>query len=72
MMPAPSRRATMPTARRIATPTKRPSTAHSRLGEISPSRNAGSTACSVDQPSTHASATVSAPKSTLPRVDALT
>ena len=37
--------------------------------EISPFSNAGSTACWVDQPSTHASATVSAPKRTLPSVD---
>ena len=69
MMPAPSRRATMPTARRMATPRKRPSTAHSSPSPISPFSNAGRTTWSVDQPSTQASATVRAPKSRLPSVE---
>ena len=69
MMPAPSRRATMPTARRIATPRNsaedRPEQARVDLAVA----NAGSTTWSVDQPSTQASATVSAPKSRLPTVE---
>src|SRR5215213_9838970 len=69
MTPAPSRRATMPTARRIATPRKRAMTATSRPLPISASRKAGSTTWSVAQPRTQASATVSAPNSTLPSVD---
>ena len=68
MTPAPSRRATMPTARSRATPTNSPRTAQRIAEEISPFSNSGSTACWVDQPSTHASATVSAPR-TLPSVD---
>ena len=71
MMPAPSRRATMPTARSSATPRNSASTATSRLLSISPFLNAGSTTCWVDQPSTHASATVRAPKSRLPIVDSV-
>ena len=67
--PAPSRRATMPTARRIETPTKKATTATSTPGPMVPSRNAGTIAWSVAHPSTQASATVSAPKSTLPSVD---
>ena len=59
----------MPTARRIATPRNSASTAQSRPLSISPVSNAGSTTWSVDQPSTQASATVSAPKSTLPSVE---
>ena len=69
MMPAPSRRATMPTARRIATPTNSASTAQSIAGADLAVSKAGSTTLSVDQPSTQASATVSAPKSRLPRVE---
>src|SRR4051794_10618205 len=69
MTPAPSRRATMPTARSSATPTKSPRMASSPPGRTSPSWKAGSTTWSVDQPSTQASATVSAPKSRLPRVE---
>ncbi len=69
MMPAPSRRATMPTARSSATPRNSASTASSMSAPISPSRNAGSRTWSVDQPSTQASATVRAPKSTLPIVE---
>ena len=59
----------MPTARSSATPRKSASTVHSRAALISPSRNAGMTTWSVDQPRTQASATVSAPKRTLPSVD---
>ena len=69
MIPAPSRRATMPTARRIATPTNRARTAHSIVESTSPVSKAGSTTCSVDQPSTQASATVRAANSRLPRVE---
>ena len=71
MMPAPSRRATMPTARSRATPRKSASTATSSSVAISPFSNAGITTCWVDQPSTHASATVRAPKSRLPIVDSV-
>ncbi len=59
----------MPTARRMETPTKSPSTAQSSPADVSPVLKAGSTACSADQPSTQASATVSAPKRTLPSVE---
>ena len=38
-------------------------------GRMSPSSKAGSTTWSVDQPSTHASATVRAPNNTLPSVE---
>src|SRR5689334_16354732 len=69
MTPAPSRRATMPTARRMATPRKSATIVTRPPGRTSPSWNAGSTTWSVDQPSTQASATVSAPNSTLPRVE---
>ncbi len=69
MIPAPSRRATMPTARRIATPTNRARTAQSMDESTSPVSKAGSTTWSVDQPSTQASATVRAPNSRLPRVE---
>ena len=40
-----------------------------RPAVVAPSSKAGSSTLSVDQPSTHASATVSAPKSTLPSVE---
>src|SRR4051794_3718951 len=69
--PAPSRRATMPTARRSATPTNSPTMVTSPPGRGSPSLKAGRTTWSVDQPRTHASATVSAPNSRLPRVDSV-
>ena len=69
MIPAPSRRATMPTARSSATPMKSAKTATSRSVPISPFSKAGSTTWSVAQPSTQASATVSVPKITLPRVE---
>ena len=71
MIPAPSRRATIPTARRSATPRNSASTATSRLLSISPSLKAGSSTWSVDQPSTQASATVRAPKSRLPTVESV-
>src|SRR3546814_19397856 len=70
MSPAPSLRATIPTARRMATPTKSPRTAHRIEASISPVSKAGMIACSVDHPSTQASATVSAPNRMLPRVEA--
>ena len=66
MMPAPRRRATMPTARRIATPRKSAEDRPEQAGADLAVSNAGSTTWSVAQPSTQASATVSAPKSTLP------
>ena len=56
----------MPTARRIATPMKRATTQSSMSVPISPVSNAGIRTCWVAQPSTHASATVSTPKSTAP------
>ena len=61
----------MPTARRIATPRKRPTTAQSMPAPISPSRKAGITTWSVAQPSTHASATVRTANRTLPRVESV-
>src|SRR3954447_17725440 len=69
--PAPSRRATIPTARSSATPTNRARIATSPPAGTTPSSKAGSTTCSVAQPSTHASATVRAPKSRLPSVDSV-
>ena len=71
MTPAPSRRATMPTARSSATPRNSASTATSSPLPISPFSNAGSSTCWVDQPSTQASATVRAPNSTLPIVESV-
>ncbi len=59
----------MPTARRIATATNSARIVSSPPGRMSPSSKAGSTTWSVDQPSTQASATVSAPNSTLPSVE---
>src|SRR3954447_11286707 len=69
--PAPRRRATMPTARRIATPTNSARMASSPPTSTTPSSKAGSTTWSVDQPSTHASATVSAPNRRLPSVESV-
>ena len=71
MMPAPRRRATMPTARRMATPRNSAKIAISPPVVVAPLSKAGSTTLSVDQPSTHASATVSAPKSRLPSVESV-
>src|SRR6476661_268365 len=68
MMPPPRRRATMPTARRIATDMNSTKTHTSMSVPISPLSNAGIRTCCVDQPSTQASATVSTPNSTAPRV----
>ena len=59
----------MPTARRIATPTKRARIATRPPVVVAPVSKAGSTTWSVAQPSTQASATVRAPKSTLPSVE---
>ena len=59
----------MPTARRTATPRNSASTATRPPQPYSPVLNAGSTTWSVDQPSTQASATVSAPNSSDPSVD---
>ena len=70
-MPAPSRRATMPTARRIATPRNSARMATSPPVVVVPVSKAGSSTWSVAQPSTQASATVSAPKSTLPSVESV-
>ncbi len=61
----------MPTARRIATPRNSAITATAIPADVSPVRNAGRTAWSVAQPRTHASATVSAPNSRLPRVESV-
>ena len=59
----------MPTARRIATPTKSASTAIRAPRVVVPVSKAGRSTLSVAQPSTQASATVSAPKSRLPAVE---
>src|SRR3954470_3355637 len=67
--PAPSRRATIPTARSRATPTNSARIATRPPAGTSPLSKAGSTTCSVAQPSTQASATVRAPNSRLPSVD---
>src|SRR3954452_2774035 len=69
--PAPRRRATMPTARRIATPTNSARMVSSPPTSTTPSSKAGSTTWSVDQPRTHASATVSAPNRRLPSVESV-
>src|SRR3954449_10746910 len=67
--PAPSRHATIPTARSRATPTNSARTATRPPAGTSPLSKAGSTTWSVAQPRTQASATVSAPNSRLPSVD---
>ena len=59
----------MPTARRIATPMNSAEDRPEQAGVDLAVAKAGSTTWSVDQPSTQASATVSAPKSRLPMVE---
>ncbi len=61
MIPAPSRRATMPAALSSETPTMASPAAASAAVVVSPVRNAGSTTSSTIRPSTHAEATVITP-----------